>query len=85
MEVRVTARALSPMVPREEMISSLDPSSAPRHDQQQQSRRLKPAQPGHGKGLDLGAGAQKGPKSHQSQIEDQIKKGAGHLLQRDHS
>ena len=30
MEVRVTARALSPMVPREEMISSLDPSSAPR-------------------------------------------------------
>lgn len=82
----MTARALSPMVPREEMISSLDPSSAPQgHDQQQQSRRLKPAQPGHGKGLDLGAGAQKGPKSHQSQIEDQIKKGAGHLLQRDHS
>ena len=84
MEVRVTARALS-NVPREEMISSLDPARPQGHDQQQQSRRLKPAQPGHGKGLDLGAGAQKGPKSHQSQIEDQIKKGAGHLLQRDHS
>ena len=61
------------------------PQLGPQGHDQQQSRRLKPAQPGHGKGLDLGAGAQKGPKSHQSQIEDQIKKGAGHLLQRDHS
>ena len=54
-----------------------------RDDEEQKGRGLKAPQPGHGAGLDGGAGAQEGPQDHQSQIEREIQKGAGQLLQGD--
>jgi len=54
-----------------------------RDDEEQKGGGLKAPQPGHGAGLDGGAGAQEGPQDHQSQIEREIQKGAGQLLQGD--
>ena len=69
-------RALRPMVAR-------GPQLRPQSDNEdQKGGGLKASQPGHGAGLDGGAGAQKGAQSHQSQIDREVQKGAGQLLQR---
>ena len=60
------------------------PQLRPQSDNEdQKGGGLKASQPGHGAGLDGGAGAQKGAQSHQSQIDREVQKGAGQLLQRD--
>ena len=53
-----------------------------RNNEEQKGGGLEAPQPGHGAGLDGGAGAQEGPQDHQSQIDRKIQKGAGQLLQR---